>query len=101
MKRIVLLIAFSFSLFCQAQINRCGFEALMENERNAHSSIVHKEKEFQQLLYNQAIHNNVFGKAQSVVRNIPIVVHIIHDNGPENMSDSAVIAGIDKLNLQM
>ncbi|MGB3947795.1 MAG: hypothetical protein WBM13_07410, partial [Bacteroidia bacterium] len=29
---------------------------------------------------------------------IPVVIHIVHNNGPENISDAQVIAGIQHLN---
>ncbi len=38
------------------------------------------------------------GRKENVIYKIPVVVHIVHDNGAENISDAAVIGGINDLN---
>jgi len=50
----------------------------------------------QQLLQFKSSGQKIF-KPQSVVT-LPVVVHIIHNNGPENISNATVLAGIQHLN---
>jgi hypothetical protein len=99
------LLTLSFALFstvyCSGQVYNCGVDALLEKERKSNPFFAINEKEVATLLSQKAMANNGTWKNQQIVRTIPIVIHIIHDNGPENISDSAVIAGVDKLNLQM
>jgi len=43
-------------------------------------------------------HQNGKRKHSSTSYTIPVVVHIVHDNGVENISDAAVLSGIEDLN---
>ncbi|MDX2171781.1 MAG: M43 family zinc metalloprotease [Bacteroidota bacterium] len=52
------------------------------------------EKETQQ--YNTM---NTVGKSSLVTFSIPIVVHVLHDYGAENISDAQIISAINQLNL--
>ncbi|MBI5540889.1 MAG: T9SS type A sorting domain-containing protein [Bacteroidia bacterium] len=55
------------------------------------------EKNFKQIIENL---NNI--KVDTLIngrRIIPVVVHVIHANGPENISDAQVIDGINKMNI--
>lgn len=53
----------------------------------------------QQQMDNRIYNATQQGVERGVVRIIPIVVHIIHNNGPENISDAQVITGINDLNM--
>jgi hypothetical protein len=38
--------------------------------------------------------------AVNATLSIPVVFHIIHNNGPENISDSAIISAVNQVNLR-
>jgi len=75
----------------------CGFDAMFRNKGNGNvieSRIKAIEQQVQIYLKNKP---QKFGKNPPYVF-LPVVVHIIHQNGPENISDIMVQQGIDDLN---
>ncbi len=76
----------------------CGFDAL-------HQSLIQRDATYRQelqrmedALYRQMrVRSSVQWRSQGVYT-LPVVVHIIHNNGPENISDADVIKGIENLN---
>ena len=52
----------------------------------------------EQALYEHLKKQQQSAKAPPPMYVLPVVVHIIHDNGPENISDAVVIQGIQDLN---
>lgn len=48
--------------------------------------------------YVAAMHSLAFSRQLDTVTILPTVVHIIHDDGPENLTDAQIIVGIDRLN---
>ncbi|MBN4049701.1 hypothetical protein JYT36_00575, partial [Bacteroidales bacterium AH-315-N07] len=61
-----------------------------------------KTQEFENKVYNILLNSGyVFYKIspkKNVILTIPVVVHIIHNNGSENIADTQVVAGIQHLN---
>ncbi len=100
MKRIVLsLSVLLFASFSFAQtVKKCGTMEAMENYLKAHP------EEAEQLKKNQAeleLHANdpiSSNKTQAVTYWIPVVVHVLHQYGPENISDAQVYDAIRILN---
>ncbi|MFL5728695.1 MAG: choice-of-anchor L domain-containing protein [Cytophagaceae bacterium] len=52
----------------------------------------------EQHIYKTLSSKPVYAKTQAGIYTIPVVVHIIHNNGPENISDATVQQGIQDLN---
>lgn len=100
MKNNLLLVFISVSFFSNAQINRCAFDYFKSSIVNSDSKNLQKEREVNQIIYNRTIAQSLNSKSTRTVYTIPVVVHIIHYNGPENISDSTIIAGINELNLR-
>jgi len=78
------------------EMNICGYEKLQKIQMD--------EDPTNRLLYNQIEekYQRKIWKDKSSLRMIeivlPVVVHIIHDNGPENISDAQVLQGLADLN---
>lgn len=51
-----------------------------------------------ELIINTTIQNSLTQNRGGGTLTIPVVVHVIHNNGPENISDAQVVAGIEDLN---
>ncbi len=74
----------------------CGTDALRAATLKNDSSCAERENKFE-VEYRFAVTAAHKG-TDSPVLTLPIVVHIIHDNGPENISDAQVLKGIGYLN---
>ncbi len=95
---IHVLLALAFGAVAQpalAQQPTCGTDALMHQLRMHDPQAVERERSV-----NTAIREQVLQGARGgdELHTIPVVVHIIHDNGTENISDAMVEAGIAHLN---
>ncbi len=82
-----------------AQQSFCGFDNLIQ-QLNADGANRQKEDNVNRILYEQAVHSFSGLKTSQTILEIPIVVHIVHEGGSENISDSIVLAAIDQLNLR-
>ena len=98
-----LFVFFSIS-FAHAQVgfdsegpSSCGSSAAMQQflDKNPYYKTLDRQIEQQLLQYKRSGQRPA--STQSVV-NLPVVVHIIHNNGPENISNARVLAGIQHLN---
>lgn len=92
-KLLLVLLLLPFCGF--AQIKNCATDILQERLRLAKPDRAVKEIQFNNNVY-QAVANNSVKRGGDIT--IPVVVHIIHQNGNENISDALVINGIDHLN---
>ncbi len=77
----------------------CGFDSAkaLLNDNPAYQD---QEKQINRIYFEQAIKRISGQKTSQTPLQIPIVVHVVHQNGPENISDSLIIAAIDQLNLR-
>jgi PKD repeat protein len=97
----IVFLMFFLALFPnvgKTQNFKCGFDLVREKAIKESPMAAYKEELSNQLINNCLINNfsrNIISGGTIV---IPIVVHIIHVNGPENISDAAVISGINQLN---
>ncbi len=99
--RLVLCFLLSLPIAVTAQQTspqvKCGSQELMNRRlQNPAFKQFHEQIEQQLLRYRQQggganLHVNT-------VANLPVVVHIVHNNGAENISDAQVIQGIQHLN---
>lgn len=95
---IVLLACSSLLL---GQTNSCGQQEIMKEFYRKQPAYKQLNEQVEQLLFerNQKIKNGeLIPKATTGVVTLPVVVHIIHNNGSENISDAQVLTGIQHLN---
>jgi PKD repeat protein len=97
LKKLFTFCFFSLSMNAFAQQFSCGFDYLKQQQN---SGLNQKEDMVNHILYNHAINSYFNLKSQQTILQVPIVVHIVHQGGPENISDGTVIAAIDELNLR-
>mgnify|MGYP002631572803 FL=1 len=99
MKRALPYFVLLISLQGLAQQNPCGFDSF----RNAQLAKAGAKLEYERA--NQLLFEDASGQFENAargggVRTLPVVVHIVHANGPENISDGLVLDGIAELNLR-
>ncbi|MCW3084267.1 MAG: hypothetical protein JWP12_1633 [Bacteroidetes bacterium] len=101
MKNILLLIALFFAVYCKAQTNFCGFDGLREAQLKTDPGYKQQEEYQNQQIYNYiTTHPVTADRTGMAVYTIPIVFHIIHQGGPENVADSTIIQSVNELNLR-
>lgn len=94
-------VLISTSLFSQAQVPFCGTDEM-------HQQIFTEHPEYNQGIARahnklQSFTTNYINSPHPKVGNpyiIPVVFHIIHDNGPENINDSQILDAIKQVNIQ-
>ena len=74
----------------------CGTDWL--HQESMHNAIYKKRFLQQQDASQQYFRGNLGAPMRLQVLTLPVVVHIIHENGPENISDATVLQGIQQLN---
>jgi hypothetical protein len=89
----IIFITIGFST--QAQ-NLCASDVLLETFKKNNPNFERSKKISEQVIYH-ALKAKKSQKSGGII-NIPIVVHIIHNEGTENISDAQVKAGISHLN---
>lgn len=90
----VLLLA----LDAQAQVpleTFCGSTAMHVMHQSASENNIYEHALFEEAIYRQL--NDEAGQFRAI-HTIPVVVHIIHNNGAENIADAQVLDGIQHLN---
>ncbi len=99
MKRTLGLL-FSFlllqQLYSQSESSFCCTDAFWNYTLSSNPLIKSLEAQFEYLYYSQGS-NSFISRGGNIVR-LPVVVHIVHNNGSENISDSKVFEMIDDLN---
>ncbi|MFL5728658.1 MAG: M43 family zinc metalloprotease, partial [Cytophagaceae bacterium] len=100
----ILASAFSIRAYSQhSSAESCSFSVLHQKKLSEDSIYRNKFKETELQSYNfqnSKLNNHYAAKLLKTAGTytIPVVVHIIHNNGPENISDQQVLAGIKHLN---
>ncbi|MFI5218737.1 MAG: M43 family zinc metalloprotease [Bacteroidia bacterium] len=97
LKKLFIFCFLSASLNAIAQQLSCGFDYLKQQQN---PGLNQKEDIVNHILYNHAINPNPNFSSQQVILQVPVVVHIIHQGGSENIPDATVIAAIDQMNLR-
>lgn len=106
-KFFVLLVVSVFisNVYSQQLINILADDILLHEKVKADPSLIDRymqyEKEFK-ILVDKAMLNEWIEKTDTLIngkRVIPVVVHVIHNYGAENISDAQVIDAIQKLNI--
>ena len=97
MKRNIVLIVFSLVFIsCFSQQENVDRPCLFDEITNSKKSLLEVEQRIQAKVQENRLTSNL--KSSDTNRIIPIVVHIIHDGGVENISESQVQSQIDILN---
>ena len=103
MKRSLLLasILFTTRLFGQEQTPFCGTDEMHQQLFTEHPEyspgIIRAHEELQNFTTNYLLTPHLKSGTPYI---IPVVFHIIHDNGPENINDSQVLEAIKQVNIQ-
>lgn len=93
MKRSLLTIAFGILMFNTfGQNNWCGTDRILQNLKNSNPGF----SEHMHHAMSRASHGNGVSNKSTLI--VPVVVHIIHDNGIGNISDQQVQNALDVLN---
>jgi hypothetical protein len=80
---------------------KCGSDILLNTKLRNDKGFYDKHKNLDDSLYHkilEKINGKRMGRLQGQIYTVPVVVHITHNNGAENISDAQVIAGIQHLN---
>lgn len=98
MKRIFITLVVSCNaFFAMAQHLPCGSDAKRRELIHNHPEILQQEADHE-LITNQLINQQKTNRANQQIYTIPVVFHIIHQNGAENISDAQVIDAVNILN---
>ncbi len=97
--RCFLVFLLFLRLSVHAQTFHCGFDQVHRTMQRD-KKLLRRETGIEGLLLEQSLLRNQSAnrRSSSQVVTIPVVVHVIHNNGPENISDAQVIQGIQWLN---
>ena len=97
---IISLFIVLFSASHQAQeLKHCGTDEAIRQLYTAHPELLQSFIDNEQI-YNSKI-NSQKGLQSTTVYTIPVVFHVLHQNGSENISDAQIIDGINILNRDM
>lgn len=97
--KLILLLFFTFiGVRLYGQQFSCGFDKVRNDLFKANPSLQQKERDTDKLLYEIALRQESRERGAQTPLYIPIVVHVIHQNGPENLPDSVIINAVVKLN---
>lgn len=97
----LVLLCCGYWLFAQEPGTSCGEKKAMENLflRNPSLKAFHEQIEARLYEYNRTKGAKTNDEqSPAAVVNLPVVVHIIHNNGSENISNAQVLAAIQHLN---
>jgi PKD repeat protein len=96
--QITAILIFLFTQgFIAQELKHCGTDEAIKQLYQAHPEL------FQSFVDNENTYTaNAHKKVQSTTTyTIPVVFHVLHQNGPENISDAQIIDGINILNRDM
>lgn len=103
---VFFLFSFSYSIAQTGILWKCGSDIMRQENFNEHPQTKLKNDSIENALYliiQQQFQQKQLGGGGTLptpmqLFTIPVVAHIIHNNGPENIPDAQVIAGIQHLN---
>lgn len=94
----------AFGVFCQPalkaqSVEKCGTDEVRKENISKHPEIIIEEEALEAFTKNYIAENGAAGfRDDDSVYVIPVVFHIIHDYGPENISDEQVFDAIKRMN---
>jgi gliding motility-associated-like protein len=101
LRLLVFIVVCFVSSQVSGQNNSCGQQQVMKEFYRKQPSYLQLNNQIEQFLYERSekIKRGELSPQQSTgIVTLPVVVHIIHNNGSENISDAQVLAGIQHLN---
>lgn len=98
----IILSAFSINAYSQVDLSEpdrihCG-TAIINNQRLAQNPLIQHMIKEQNKLAKEFEKNHVYNKSGVISYTIPVVYHVIHNNGPENVSKATIESSIQNLN---
>jgi len=94
MKQILVFLSLFLSIYLSAQQNWCGFDEKLQEQFQDNPSLQSQMYErFDRISIGQI---SAQDRADPLI--IPVVVHVIHDNGIGNVSYTQILSAIDMLN---
>jgi PKD repeat protein len=96
----LIILSFLFGGNAFSQLN-CGTDQYHKNAIKKYPNILENERQFKELLQNSQLFQNseqMRSSSNDVVYTIPIVFHILHNYGPENISDAQIFDEMEQLN---
>lgn len=97
MKTVVLGICMIISSVALAQ-RECATTSYVEEQRSSHPSLSDKLKAVESFIQRQKTNARLQGGGAANVIKIPVVVHVLYNNGTQNISDAQVRSQIEALN---
>jgi PKD repeat protein len=97
----IIISALSLNAYSQVDSKEAGYDcgtSMINNQRLAENPWIQNIIDDQNRLAKEYEKNHVANKAGNVTYIIPTVYHIIHDNGPENLSKATIEGSIQSLN---
>ncbi len=80
-----------------AENHYCATDAISKRFLDQNPDLKQLHEQLEKEVY-QFMNNRSVGTSRMASYTLPVVVHIIHNNGPENISDAQVLQGIQHLN---
>ncbi|MBL7915635.1 MAG: hypothetical protein JNL49_11380 [Bacteroidia bacterium] len=101
MKILNILLVISLLCFGNlfAQTPFCGFDKMKNSTLESSPELRMKEEQMNLAIYESIIQNKTVRNTGGTLI-IPIVFHIMHNNGTENIADSVVVNALTELNLR-
>ena len=101
MKKLsLLLLHLWWTTAAFAQARQCT-PYLTDSVLNAHPEILLQEASMNRDIYRLRISENVNARMNPPVLTVPVVFHVIHQGGPENIPDSIITAALNDVNLRL
>lgn len=101
MRLVYLFVLLIIASGAKAQSHFCGDEAFQSQLLKAYTAFKQTEEQGNQLIYDYLTHNReASANTERTTLSIPVVYHILHQNGPENVPDSIIHQSLDQLNLR-
>jgi len=95
---LTLIAGFIMSFaYCQSVAPTCGTSQMQSDLLSHNPAILQNHLQLEQSIYNEFT-NGYYHSSRSGTYILPVVVHIIHNNGPENISDAQVASAIQHIN---
>jgi PKD repeat protein len=96
------LLALPFINVAQEIPHHCAFdeiyEQLQKDDPEAWEQIRIEREELNEFIREHIAQQKIAGAAQKSSYTIPVVFHVLHDGGPENISYEQILSAVDRLN---
>lgn len=92
------LTVLPFSVFAQAVPFSCGTDELMRKQLNENTDIKTRQSQAESKILDRQLFRREAKTTGVDDYVIPVVVHILHNNGPENISDAQILQGLQHIN---